>query len=619
LSIEPLDLIWSAGVGPYAPYLDRPSGFFQPIIVTLTAGQDALQDIFMSRSAQPLQPWSSSETWTAPAVVPPGGDWMGSLDAYGDEAYFVLPAQANRTMSVAVTALDESGMPSESKSQPVIGVWPASDPEGAAPPSLTYSPFNTLLFGVSRVDSTIATSGTFLIGISDLRGDGRPDYHYHANVLYADSISPQRVSAAGGAITVLGTGFATGVTASVGGVVVTPLAIDAGRIILSVPAGADGRQDITIANPVNGASSTMTAVLTYGAAGSDNIILLTGINPNTPVGTQATNPVSVRILAADGVTPVNGATITWSASNSLQLSACGGLSSCSVITDQSGDAATWLTPAARGVATTTATLSYTGKSVIATLNATQSISDIGVLTPYLWIAQGASINIPLTARALSNGTPLSNAKVNFTVVKGNGTLSAASALTNSTGYATLTLSVAQFAGLVQVSACAGPSNAPCQTIYANPVPAAQMQLQSVAGAGQITTGLGFQPVVVRVTDSSSPPNPVLAAPVLFQTTVLRPLGTPPPGGNPVTTIILSVSQNAATTDINGLASLVPATGGFNAPLEVDVAITSGTNAALDDLLEILPGLPATDNSDNGRRSSLRRSHPDIIAEPYGRE
>jgi hypothetical protein len=363
----------------------------------------------------------------------------------------------------------------------------------------------------------------------------------------------------------------------------------------------------------------MTAVLTYGAAGSDNIILLTGINPNTPVGTQATNPVSVRILAADGVTPVNGATITWSASNSLQLSACGGLSSCSVITDQSGDAATWLTPAARGVATTTATLSYTGKSVIATLNATQSISDIGVLTPYLWIAQGASINIPLTARALSNGTPLSNAKVNFTVVKGNGTLSAASALTNSTGYATLTLSVAQFAGLVQVSACAGPSNAPCQTIYANPVPAAQMQLQSVAGAGQITTGLGFQPVVVRVTDSSSPPNPVLAAPVLFQTTVLRPLGTPPPGGNPVTTIILSVSQNAATTDINGLASLVPATGGFNAPLEVDVAITSGTNAALDDLLEILPGLPATDNSDNGRRSSLRRSHPDIITEPYGRE
>ena len=573
----------------------------------------------MSRSAQPLQPWSSTETWTAPAVVPPGGDWMGSLNAYGEVAYFVLPAQANRTMSVAVTALDESGMPSESKSQPVIGMWLASDPEGTAPPSLTQSPFNTLIFGLSRVDTTIATSGTFLIGISDLRGDGRPDYHYHANVLYADSISPPRVSAAGGAITVLGTGFATGVTASVGGVSVTPLAIDAGRIVLSVPAAADGLQDITIANPANGASSTMTGVLNYGAAGSDNIILLTGINPNTPVGTQATNPVSVRILAADGVTPVNGATITWSASNSLQLSACGGVSSCSVITDQNGDAATWLTPSARGVANTTATLATSGKSVSATLNATQSTSDIGVLTPYLWIAQGATVNVPLTARVLSNGTPLSNAKVNFTVVKGNGTLSAASAQTNSTGYATLALSLTQFTALVQVSACAAPSNAPCQTIYANPVPAAQMQLQSVAGAGQITTGQGFQPVIVRVTDSSSPPNPVLAAPVSFQTTVFRPIGTPAGGGNPVTTIILSVSQSAAATDINGLASLVPANGGFSAPLEVDVAVTAGTSAALDDPLELLPGLPVPDKSVSGRMPSLRRSHPDIIAEPYRRE
>src|SRR5208282_598237 len=324
LSVESLDPIWSSGVGPYAPYLDLPSGLAQPIVVTLTAGQTLQQDIMMSASALPVPPWSSSETWTAPAAVPLSGDWIGSLSGYGDEAYFLLTAQANRTMSVAVTALDELGTATESKSEPVIGMWAASDPEGTAPPALTSSPFNTITFGVTRLDTQINTSASFVIGISDLRGDGRPDYHYHANVLYADSVSPARVSDSGGAITVLGTGFAPGLTATIGGVAATQLAIDTGQLILAAPPASDGVQSITITNPASGASSTMTGVLTYGAAASDTLVLLIGLNPNTPVGTQATNPVSVRVLAADGVTPVSGATIAWSATNSVQLSACGG-------------------------------------------------------------------------------------------------------------------------------------------------------------------------------------------------------------------------------------------------------------------------------------------------------
>ncbi len=617
LTVEPLDPIWSAGVGPYAPYLDRPSGATQPIIVTVGAGQDLQQDVLMSASAQPVPPWSPSQTWTAPGTVPSAGDWVGSLSGYGDVAYFLLPAKGNRTMSVAVTALDESGNPTESKTQPLVGLWLASDPEGTRPPSLTTSPFNTVNFGLTRLDTQIAASSNFLIAISDLRGDGRPDYHYHANVLYADSVSPARVSVGGGPITVLGTGFAQGLTIAVGGFAVAPLAIDAGQIILAAPPAGDGLQSITISNPVNGASSTMSNVLNYGAAASDNIVLLIGLNPNTPVGTQATNPVSVRVLAADGVTPVSGATIAWSATNNVQLSVCGGKSSCSSITDQSGDAAAWLTPSTAGLSGITATLApwvTSAKSVTATLNATESATDIGALTPYLWISQGATINVPLTARVLSNGAPLNNSKVNFTVVHGAGTLSAASAQTSSTGYATVSLLLSQFSSLVQVSACVGPNNTPCQTFYANPVAASQLQLQPVAGGGQITSGQAFQPVAVRVTDSSSPPNTVLAAPVLFQTTVLRPLATPPAGGNPVTPIILSVSQSTVVSDINGLASLIPSSGGFSAPLEVDVTVAAGTGATLNDPLEILPGLPATENTNDNRRPSVgdpRRHIPEL--------
>ena len=55
-------------------------------------------------------------------------------------------------------------------------------------------------------------------------------------------------------------------------------------------------------------------------------------------------------------------------------------------------------------------------------------------------------------------------------------------------------------------------------------------------------------------------------------------------------VILSVSQSSATTDVNGLASIVPSSGGFSPPVEVDVAVTAGVSDRLDDPLELLPGL-----------------------------
>jgi hypothetical protein len=431
-------------------------------------------------------------------------------------------------------------------------------------------------------------------------------------VLYADSVSPARVGVNGGAVTVLGTGFFEGLTASVGATAATPMSVSAGQMILMAPPFPDGQQSISITDPTTGNSTIMTDVLTYGAAATDTLVLLNGLNPSTPVGVQATNPVSVQAVASDGVTPVAGATIGWSATNALQLSACAGASFCSVTTDQNGDAFTWLTPTATGVATITATLApgvyNPAQSVSATLSATESNSDLGVLTPYLWIAQGATVSVPLTAVAMSNGAPQNPATVNFTITSGSGTLSAASAQTNSSGDATVTLSLAQFASEVQINACLAPSNAPCQQIYATPVPLSQLNLQPVAGAGQISDGQNFQPLVVRVVDSASPPHPVLGAPVVLLTTVLRPGGSPSSPGsgetnpiNPAEPVILSVNQSSATSDINGLVSLTPASGGFSPPLEVDVSITAGT-ASLNDPLQLLPALPNENAADGVERA-----------------
>jgi len=599
LAVEALDPSWSAGVRPYDLSEVVPSGTFQPIVVTVAAGGDFQQDVLMSGSAQAVPPWAPTETWSAPAPVPSPGDWVGSLSGYGDVGYFLITAQTNRTLSVAVTALDETGAPSESKATPVVGIWTLGDPLGTAPPALTPAPFNSATFGMSRLDAQVLSSNSFIIGIADLRGDGRPDYHYHAHVLYGDSVSPQRLSVNGGAITLQGTGFAPGLTITVGSKSSPVLATDASQMLAAVAAQSDGPQTITINDPVSGAFSVMTDALTFGAAATDGIILLQGLNPPAPVGTQALNPVTVRVLASDGITPVDGATVGWTTTNGATLSTCGGASFCSAISDESGMASTWVTPAAIGNATITATLApgvYSpAQAVGATMMATSSSLDIGVTTPFLWIAQGASVNVPLAARVVNLGAPQAGVTVNFTMAQGSGSLSATSAVTNSSGYASVTLTLTNFAVNVQIAACVAPGNSPCQVIDGNAVAAALVNLQAVAGASQVIAGPAFQPLTVRVTDSATPPNPVLGASVLFQSTVMRPTGsdlTPTPGDPTLTQtgmpVILSSSQSTVQSDVNGLASLVPSVGSFTGPLAIQIQVSAGTTAVLQDELESVP-------------------------------
>jgi hypothetical protein len=600
LSVEALNPLWSPTVGPYSDYQVAPSGTFAPITVTVNAGGDIEQDILLSGSGQAVPPWAASETWISPAPVPSSGDWVGSLSGYGNESYFLVTAQANRTLSIAVTALDETGVPTESKAAPVVGVWTLGDPQGTIPPAFTSSPFNSETFATSRLDAQVLSSNSFIVGLADLRGDGRPDYSYHAHILYGDSISPTRVPVSGGAITLQGTGFAPGLTLTIGSANVPLVATDAGQILVTAPAQSDGLQTITITDPVTGAFSTMTNVLTYGAASTDQLLLLQGANTSTPIGTQATKPVSVRVVAADGVTSVIGATVGWTTTNGATLSACGGGSSCSVQTDQGGMASTAVTPTIAGTANITATLApgvyNPSQSVSGVLSATSSPSEIGITTPYFYVVNGTTVSVPITARALNNGVPQSGVTVSFRIAQGTGSLSAPTAVTGSTGYASVTLTLTDFIANVQLSVCIAPSNNPCATVYGNGVAAALLNLQPVAGAGQVITGSAFQPLTVRVTDTATPPDPVLGASVVFQSTVMRPLATDfilAPGAPPPTQlempIILSSSQTSVTSDANGLASFVPSVGPFTGTLEVAIQVSAvGASATLSDLLESLP-------------------------------
>jgi len=101
----------------------QPSGSAQPVLVTVTLGGDVQKDILMQGSASQKTQWYGSTSYASPAQVPAFGSWAGALSGYGMADFLQFQAQANRTLSVSVNALDGVGNASEAKALPVIGMW----------------------------------------------------------------------------------------------------------------------------------------------------------------------------------------------------------------------------------------------------------------------------------------------------------------------------------------------------------------------------------------------------------------------------------------------------------------------------------------------------------------
>jgi hypothetical protein len=600
LTVEAVDPFWSATVGPYLPWQVLPSGSVQPIVVNVTLGGDVPQDIVMQDSALQKPDWFGPTTYASPAPLPLAGDWAASLDPYGGLDYFWFTGQANRTLSVLVTALDATSAPSESKAQPVVGLWQLSDPGTFPAPANTPSAFNSSIFGVTILNAQLLETTSFRVGIADIRGDGRPDYAYHARLLYGDHIVPTRASVAGGtALAIAGYGFQANTVVSIGSGNAPPLAASANQMFVTASAQADGVQDMTLTDPPTSASSILSGVVTYGAGPNDALSLVAGANPATPVGGQAPNPIRVQALAPDGITPVAGATVVFTSIPAVAFApgmgtpvACSGGSSCTLLTDQSGQVSTYVTVLESGTMTITAQLapaSYTSPQQVQTtlvgcVGCSGAALDIALAPQNESVAQGATVNLELTARVLSNGVPQSGQVVNFSLYRGSGTLNPASAMTNANGYASTSLQLSGLSSEVDGNACVGSSNNPCLGFHVFPVASSARGLQAVAGEVQlITVGSAFQPVTARVTDMSVPPNPVLGASVTFQSLLGRTTNNAPivsGGDTTITTnpmpIVLGMSQVAVASDANGLATMQPSTGAFQGALAILGTVTAGS-------------------------------------------
>ncbi len=612
LSVEPVDGDLSQNVGPYAPWQVLPSGTAQLILLSVSKGADLLQDVLMISSAGGLPETGEPDSFVAPRRLPVTGEWMGTISGYGDHDYFALNGQANRTLTMQVTALDEDGHPTVQKAQPVIGMWDLADPEGTPPPSYTFSSFNVVPFAMTQLNSQLLSSTAFRIGIADMRGDGRPDFRYHARVLYGDSVTPNRISVRGGPIALTGVGFQPGMILTMSNTQLTQLAVYPSELIATMPAFQDGVQTLTITDPATGASSVLSNAITLGAGPNDTIRLPQGTNAATPVGGEAATPVRVTVASSDGLTAISGATILWNATNRAGLSACNGASTCLVVTDESGQTETRVTIGAVGATTITATLapaSYSPpKAVQVSINGTSSAKDLVLSSPKVWVLQGATLDIPLTARVLASGVPQSGQTLNWQIGIGSGTFTRSIVSTDGDGYGRTSLHVNALAADVQGTVCVGPGNSPCQTFYVMQVAGSAIRLQPVFGSLQtIRVGETFLPITVRVTNSATPPNPVMGVPVTFQSMIFLPDEDSPvetgggDGGSShhAMKVLLGSSVNTTTADANGLASLLPSAGSLGRPLEIEITASAGSGK-LEFELPVLPAAVVNPGASTGR-------------------
>jgi hypothetical protein len=622
LSVEAVDPLWSSLVGPYGPWQVQPSGSATPVVITVTKGNEVAHDIVMTNSAPPAQDRTEPNRFDAPVPVPPAGDFTAVLSGYADEDYYSFSGQANRTLSVEVSAINEAGALTQDKVQPVIGMWSMAAPAGAPPGAFTTTSFNTSNFGMTRLDAQLFSTTDFRIGVADLRGDGRPDYAYQMRVFYAGSLTPVRAGVAGGDVLALrGMGFRPNTSLQIAGQFAAPLSVKPAQILFSSPPAADGVVDLNLSDPATGASSRMLGVLTIGAGPGDTLHLLSGGNPATPVGGETVNPVVLQVLDPDGVTPVNGATVRLDSTAGGALSACNGSSGCSLITDQSGKVSTRVQVQSPGVITVTAALapaSYVNPSALqTTVVGSQSSLDIALLSQNVWIAHGATLDVPLVARVLSNGSPLAGRTVNYAIQSGTASLSAPSAVTDAGGYASVTAHLSQLSNDVQISACVAPANTPCKTFSLKDAPLSGLQLEWVSGTQQkVALGQSFRPVVARVVDSASRLNPVQGADVTVTLLLGRSSGSThvdnagdTVGARHGSPVFVGSSQQVVRSDAAGLVSVLPMAGDPSSPVEVQGTFSIGA-AELSFQVEALdaPTIPPGQSTARLQRT-LTSAHP----------
>jgi hypothetical protein len=555
-AINPLYILTDS-VGPYLDGQVTPSGTLQAVSVPgMSAGMTQSLTVDVADSAVGGYQ-DAIGTQASPRPMPSSGLWCGRLSQVGQSDWFSFPVRGNRTFTVVTQALDETGMPTENKAMPTVGVWDAFDAVGAA--TIGAGPgMNGLATGETWLRVSSIADDLVRVGIADQRGDGRPDYTYNGWVLYADTVQPRRLPASGGPIVIHGTGFRLADTVLVGGQSAVVTSISPNEITAIAPpaaTGVTGSVDVEVDDlPLFYAAAIVSGGISYDSGKGDALTLLTAPANTVPIGTPI--PFTVTALGPN-LTPAGGVTVIYTVTSGTATLSCG-MPVCSVTA--SGDGRGTINVTAVDGTWSIVTAALTNGSSLQAQFAGGTPPVLASLTPQLSLAAGATFTWTVQALVLHSGLPLTGQSVAWQM-PGSGIVSLGStaAITNTSGIATEILTVGPLTEGQQVSATAC-LNGTSQCIVFNAF-GSRPELASLEPVSGISQSLSLQStpsqITLRLLDTDG--NPMAGGSVaLYQ--ALHAWAPPCPAHGVCAQAPLLATQSAtATSAIDGTVAFTPAT------------------------------------------------------------
>ena len=553
-TVDPMYILTNS-VGPYLDGSPAASGTLAAISVPSMAAGSA-QTLTVNVADSAVGGWDDAiGTEAAPRSLAASGMWSGRLSQVGQTDWFSFPVRGGRSFTVVTVALDESGAPTNAKAMPALGVWDAFDAVGTE--ALGYGAgLNGSATGESWLQVSASADDVVRLGIADERGDGRPDYAYQGWVLYADTVSPQRLTAAGGPIVIHGMGFRPTDTVQVNGLQATVTSISPNEITAIAPAagsGITGSVNVEVDDlPIYDAATVIAGGVSYDAGASDALTLVTAPMGTVPIGVP--EPFSVIALGPD-LTPAGGVSVIYTVTSGTATLGCG-QNTCTVTA--TGDGRATMNVTAVGATWSIVTAALLNGSSLQAQFVGGTPSTLTSLSPMLSLAAGATVTWTTQALALKSGVASSGQTVAWQTSGSGITFQSGSVTTNSSGVAAKALTVGPLTeGQTATATACLNGTSQCITYTAFGARPEYATLEAVSGSVQslAVSGTASQ-MILRVLDMDG--NPMAGGAVTLYQAIYA--WTPPCGlhGPCVMGTLLATQAATATSALDGTVTFSPA-------------------------------------------------------------
>jgi hypothetical protein len=562
-------------VGPYLDGSPQPSGTLAPIFVP-NMSADSAQSLIVNVENSATGGYDDAiGTQAAPRMLSTSGLWSGRLSQVGQTDWFTFPVRGGHTFTIVTEALDETGAPSNAKAMPSLGVWDAFSPPGTAPVGFEVG-LDGLATGESWLQVSASGDDVVRLGVADERGDGRPDYAYEGWVLYADTVSPPRLPASGGAIVIHGMGFRLADTVLVGGQPAMVTSISPNEITAIAPpaaSGLTGSVNVEVDDqPIYDASTVISGGISYDSATGDALTLMSSSEPTGTVPIGVPEAFSVIALRANQV-PAGGVSVIYTVVSGTATLGCG-QKTCTVTT--TGDGLATMNVTAVSSAWSIVTASLTNGSSLEVEFCGGSPPTLISLTPMLSLAAGASITWTVQALALNSGNPSSGQSVAWQTTGSGVTFQSGAILTNSSGIAAKSLTVGPLTEgqTVTAKACVNGTNQ-CVTYTAYGARREYASLTAVSGTSQSLSVSGTAgQITLRVLDMDG--NPMAGATVTLYQALYAWAPPCPTHGRCAQPDLLATQAATASSALDGSVTFTPASLPGVATNLLGLAVTGNT-------------------------------------------